>query len=207
MTDYRNKIVCGNAREKLSLLPAGVAQTCVTSPPYWGLRDYGAEGQLGLEHTKEKILRPGNKRGQGLPDADEVTTQAMPPVGGKKHKNVENDSKTLNTIHRTRNATGAEFEVKNGLVNRRSVWSIPTGQFKGAHFAVFPNEIPRTCIKAGSREGDLVIDPFMGSGTTAEEAQLLNRDYWGCDLNPKNIGICNKRLHKTFGLFAAQHSV
>lgn len=68
--------------------------------------------------------------------------------------------------------------------NRRSVWEISTKPYKGAHFATFPTEIPERCILAGSRVGDVILDPFMGSGTTAQVAGWLGRQYLGCELNP-----------------------
>jgi site-specific DNA-methyltransferase (cytosine-N4-specific) len=67
--------------------------------------------------------------------------------------------------------------------NRRSVWTVPTQPYSGAHFAVFPAALIEPCILAGSRPGDLVLDPFMGSGTTAQVAQALGRQWIGCELN------------------------
>ncbi len=69
--------------------------------------------------------------------------------------------------------------------NRRSVWTVPTQPYAGAHFAVFPAALIEPCILAGSRPGDLVLDPFMGSGTTAQVAQALGRQWIGCELNPE----------------------
>lgn len=76
------------------------------------------------------------------------------------------------------------------------MWRINTKPYKQAHFAVFPPELPRMCIKAGSKEGDLVLDPFMGSGTTAEVARDLGRDYLGIELNPKYLPLIDKRLEQ-----------
>jgi DNA modification methylase len=67
--------------------------------------------------------------------------------------------------------------------NRRSVWTVPTQPYSGAHFAVFPAALIEPCILAGSRPGDVVLDPFMGSGTTAQVAQALGRQWIGCELN------------------------
>lgn len=67
--------------------------------------------------------------------------------------------------------------------NRRSVWSVATRPYKGAHFATFPPALIEPCILAGSRPGDIVLDPFMGSGTTAQVAVLTGREYRGCELN------------------------
>ena len=78
--------------------------------------------------------------------------------------------------------------------NRRSVWKVATKPFKGAHFAVFPPELIEPCIKAGSEEGDIVLDPFMGSGTTAQVAQSLDRHWLGCELHEEYSKIINKRV-------------
>jgi DNA modification methylase len=67
--------------------------------------------------------------------------------------------------------------------NRRSVWTVPTQPYSGAHFAVFPAALIEPCVLAGSRPGDVVLDPFMGSGTTAQVAQALGRQWIGCELN------------------------
>lgn len=85
--------------------------------------------------------------------------------------------------------------------NRRSVWEISTKPFKESHFATFPVEIPRLCILAGSREKDIILDPFSGAGTTALVASSLGRHYVGFELNPKYVDIANKRLKGSLGLF------
>ena len=83
--------------------------------------------------------------------------------------------------------------IKVKDVRRGSVWSLNTASLKEAHFAVFPEDIPALCIKAGSKEGDVVLDPFMGSGTTALIAQRLAREWVGIELNPKYIEIIKRR--------------
>ena len=67
--------------------------------------------------------------------------------------------------------------------NKRSVWSVTNKPYKGAHFAVYPPDLIEPCIRAGSEAGDIILDPFMGSGTTARVARSLNRDYIGCELH------------------------
>ena len=78
--------------------------------------------------------------------------------------------------------------------NKRSVWSITNKPYKGSHFAVFPPDLIEPCIKAGSEEGDIVLDPFMGSGTTAMVAKSLGRDYIGCELHQDYSDLINKRI-------------
>ena len=91
--------------------------------------------------------------------------------------------------------------IGDGSANKRSVWNVPTKPFKEAHFATFPEELIVDCIRAGSKEGDLILDPFMGAGTTALVAALLNRQYIGFELNPAYIKIAHKRLQDRLGLF------
>ena len=79
----------------------------------------------------------------------------------------------------------------------RDVWTINTASFPGAHFAVFPEAIPERCIKAGSREGDTVLDPFMGSGTTAYVSQRLGRKWIGVELNPEYAKIIEQKTSQT----------
>ena len=83
----------------------------------------------------------------------------------------------------THRADRDESEYDTGRRNRRSVWTVATQPYAGAHFAVFPAALIEPCILAGSRPGDLVLDPFMGSGTTAQVAQALGRQWIGCELN------------------------
>ena len=78
--------------------------------------------------------------------------------------------------------------------NRRSVWTVATRPYKGAHFATFPPALIEPCILAGSRPGDFVLDPFMGSGTTAQVALQRGRRYLGCELNPEYEELQQQRL-------------
>jgi len=78
--------------------------------------------------------------------------------------------------------------------NRRSVWTVATRPYKGAHFATFPPALIEPCIRAGSRPGDVVLDPFMGSGTTAAVALQLGRQYLGCELNPDYEPLQRERI-------------
>ena len=79
------------------------------------------------------------------------------------------------------------------MANKRSVWNVATKPYSGAHFAVFPTELIEPCILAGAPVGGIVLDPFMGSGTTAQVAQDLGRQYLGCELNPEYRKLQKKR--------------
>jgi len=80
--------------------------------------------------------------------------------------------------------------------NKRSVWSVTKKPYKGAHFATYPPDLIEPCIKAGSEVGDIVLDPFMGSGTTAMVAKSLGRDYIGCELHEDYGNLIKKRVEE-----------
>ena len=112
--------------------------------------------------------------------------------GGSKYGD-SNDPK-----HATK--SGNEY-TDNGTRNRRSVWTIPTKPFRGAHFAVMPEALVEPCILATSREGDTVLDPFLGSGTVGLVAQRHNRRWVGCELNPEYAKIAEARIGKETNIF------
>ena len=95
---------------------------------------------------------------------------------------------------------GSGLQPHSGLTksypkkNKRSVWSIPPKPYKGAHFAVFPPELIEPCILAGSKPGDIILDPFMGSGTTAMVAKKLSRSYIGCELHKEYASLQTDRI-------------
>ncbi len=90
-------------------------------------------------------------------------------------------------------ATGREAVGTNERRNRRSVWTVPSEAFAGAHFAVMPRMLVQPCILAGCPEGGTVLDPFAGSGTTGEVASTLGRNAILCELNPAYITIAKRR--------------
>lgn len=85
--------------------------------------------------------------------------------------------------------------------NMRTVWSINTKPFPDAHFAIFPETLVERMIKAGCPENGIVLDPFMGAGTTAVTARKLNRNYIGYDLNPDYVKMANNRLYQELGMW------
>lgn len=89
--------------------------------------------------------------------------------------------------------------------NKRSVWTVTTKPFSEAHFATFPEDLIVDCIKAGCPENGLVLDPFMGAGTTALVASKLNRNFIGFELNADYIKIAKKRLQDELGMFNPLH--
>ena len=90
----------------------------------------------------------------------------------------------------------AEGGTGGGMRNKRSVWTVATRPYKGAHFATFPPALIEPCILAGSRPGDIVLDPFMGSGTTAAVALQHGRQYLGCELNAEYGALQAERINE-----------
>ena len=107
-----------------------------------------------------------------------VGRRAGPPGNPQEKNNVSFDA-AMATMPTTR--------------NRRSVWTIPSEPYSGAHFATFPTALIEPCILAGSRTGDVVLDPFFGSGTTGQVAQALGRQWIGCELNPEYAALQEQR--------------
>jgi DNA modification methylase len=279
------------------------AQTCVTSPPYYGLRDYGHDGQIGLEETPEDYIkamvevfrcvwdvleddgtlwlnigdsyynyRPG--KGQALikqsvanneQDLPQTCARRGNKLDGLKEKDligipwmlafalradgwylrqdiiwhkpnpmpesvqdrctksheyiflmsksqkyyydhesikdpVKQDWGTRDRTDGKYHNNGSGLQPHSGLeksyemANKRSVWTVTTKPYAGAHFAVFPSDLIEPCILAGAPVGGIVLDPFMGSGTTAQVAQHLGRKYLGCELNIDYKPLQNNRL-------------
>ena len=310
-----NTIEFGDCRETMrKWKEQGIkAQTCVTSPPYYGLRDYGHEGQIGLEETPEEYIkamvevfrcvwdvleddgtlwlnngdsyaRNGggveskmntvhkmgvgqkatylaggmqsiNKVPEGLKSKDLIgipwmlafalradgwylrqdiiwhkpnpMPESVQDRCTKAHEYIflmskspkyYYDADAIREPHKRLwdesnggNLSGAghkkngkietkirhpdEYPVPNELgANKRSVWTIFTKPYEGAHFAVFPSDLIEPCIMAGAPVSGIVLDPFMGSGTTAQVAQNLGRQYLGCELNSDYKLLQQKRV-------------
>lgn len=294
----KNKIINGDCIEVLKTLPDGIVNTCVTSPPYFGLRDYGIDGQIGLEETPDayvqrlvevfrevrRVLRDDGTLWLNL--GDSYAGSGKGPAGnlGKKHNerhmehtnssgNIPNGLKAKDIIgipwkvafalqadgwylrqdiiwHKPNpmpesvkdrctksheyifllsksakyyyDATAINEPVENmgkprafskpgngdrndvGRIyepqatrNKRSVWTVTTQPFSEAHFATFPKDLIRPCIRAGCPANGIVIDPFIGSGTTGCVCIEENRNYLGIELNHKYIKIAENRIGST----------
>ncbi|GAA0561729.1 DNA-methyltransferase [Chitinophaga japonensis] len=128
------------------------------------------------------------------------TNGAMKAVGGpRKDKQRGHSRRHAGFNERWDLMTTAEQQAYGA--NKRSVWTISTKPFHEAHFATFPEELPRICILAGCPEGGAVLDPFMGAGTTGMVARKLQRSYVGFELNPEYVAIAERRLRKNLGMF------
>jgi DNA modification methylase len=305
MTAYDDGTVqmhVGDCREILATLPVARVQCVVTSPPYWGLRDYGVNGQLGLEPTPElyvahmvevfravrRVLREdgtvwvnlgdsynsaaSNQNGSGLDGSvrggnlergrTSTTAPGLKPkdlvdipwrvafalqadgwylradiIWAKPNPMPESvtdrptksheyvfllskqeryfyDAEAIkeaathgerfhgayadpSVLHQTKWRNGRDHpENVTAHRNRRSVWTIATEPYPEAHFATFPTDLVAPCIQAGSRYGDLVLDPFAGSGTALFVAKEYGRRAIGIELNAGYVHLAAARLRQ-----------
>jgi DNA modification methylase len=126
-------------------------------------------------------------------DADAIKEAATESTSLRLAQDVENQIGSDRVPGKT---NGNMKAVGSENRNKRSVWTVTTKPYAGAHFAVFPSDLIEPCIMAGAPVGGIVLDPFMGSGTTAQVAQDLGRQYLGCELNPEYELLQKKRLRQ-----------
>ena len=258
-------IVVGDSREALRHVPGDTVRCCVTSPPYWSLRDYRIPGQIGLEAQLDEYLvslvavfeevrrvltpdgtlwlnigdsytsggrtwrapdrknpiramsvRPPTPDGLkpkdliGVPWRLAFALQAAgwylradivwnkpncQPESVKDRPTRSHEMLFLFSKSEQYHYDPAAVRGPNGR-NLRTVWDIPTQPYKEAHIAVFPPALVEPCIALGSEPGDLVLDPFLGSGTTAEVALRMGRRFLGIELNPEYVEIARRRLDR-----------
>jgi DNA modification methylase len=131
-------------------------------------------------------------------DAEAIKEPSVDPESYTGRKPRSPDKREGDPFFATKVGNHAEGKLYE-LRNRRSVWSIATTPFSGAHFATFPRALIEPCVIAGARPNDTVLDPFMGSGTTGQVATDLGRNFIGCELNPKYIEL-NEMRRTTIGM-------
>lgn len=129
----------------------------------------------------------------------EEYTEPLNRWGGERFNDNENTKyidgmdKKLGYSHQGKDGKGKLSRPNPKGKIRKDVWKLNTSTYSGAHFAVFPETIPKLAIQAGTKEKDIVFDPFMGSGTTAVMATRLNRNWIGIEVNPEYAKLINDR--------------
>jgi DNA modification methylase len=121
-------------------------------------------------------------------DAQAVAEEAVRGAAGSR---FDTGKTAEHQLGRSSHAIRIESDVRN----RRSVWTINPANFREAHFATFPEDIPEICIKAACPEGGIVLDPFAGAGTVGLVAKKLNRRYIGCDLSAEYVRMAEDRIN------------
>lgn len=124
-----------------------------------------------------------------------------PIKGEPETRNKNAEGYQADYAHGDRFSKGERVFGADGMANKRSVWTVNTKPYSGAHFAVFPTDLIEPCILAGAPSGGIVLDPFMGSGTTAQVAQHLGRQYMGCELNLEYKKLQDQRLAQSSFIF------
>jgi len=187
-------------------MPESVTDRCTKAHEYLFLLTKSARYYFDNEAIKEAAAPASLARWaqdvEGQIGSDRVpgkTNGNMKAVGGKAGKNAfrgqghfrDGDKGPANREGRDMKDVGAGENR-----NRRSVWTVATVPYSGAHFATFPPALIEPCILAGSKPGQIVIDPFFGSGTTGMVAQNLGRQWLGCELNPEYKPLQDERLQQ-----------
>ena len=262
----------GDAKECLTHVPTNTPQTCVTSPPYWQLRDYGLPDQLGTEPTPEeyvdrlagvfdevyRVLRddgtlwlnlgdtycggggfspnsPTNRYRGRQSKASKAGRRPVPPGyqskdlvgipwmvafelrrrgwilrcdviwdkpdawGNWAHDRPTRSHEYLFLFSKSKKYRYDPEVIREAAVmgtkHRRSVWSIPKSRYRGNHSATFPEKLVERCILASTKPNQIVIDPFMGSGTTGVVARRLGRFFTGFDINRDYVKEAMRRIN------------
>ncbi|KVC83996.1 DNA-methyltransferase [Burkholderia ubonensis] len=189
-------------------MPESVRDRCTKAHEYLFLLSKSEKYFYDFDAMQEPVSGTAHARGSGVnPKAREPFPVGWDASEGAHTKKVGRYPGTgvgfgrgYDAVAKPRVKQNASFSGSvNELVstrNRRSVWTIPTQSFDGAHFATFPEALVEPCVLAGSRPGDVVFDPFFGSGTTGQVAQRLGRRFLGCELNPDYESLQRDRLRQ-----------
>lgn len=191
-------------------MPESVTDRCTKAHEYLFLLSTSARYYYDAEAIKEPSIDMGSKQ----PDGWDTTVgegghgsihkrgrdKGKPRDLGPKLQGERDDLRTGRSLGGARMGRGAGWrddpDTTPDKRNKRSVWTIPSEPYPEAHFATFPRKLIEPCILAGSRRGDVVLDPFMGSGTTAQVAEYLGRQWVGCELNPDYAALQVNRLRQ-----------
>ena len=175
-------------------MPESVRDRCTKAHEYIFLLSKSERYHFDADAIKERSVTNDPRRPYGSPGANKLDPRGA-QGRGENRKRGEFDGKTNALPGREAFRAFTEFR------NRRSVWTVTTKPFKGAHFATFPPDLIEPCILAGCPEGGTVLDPFLGSGTTAVVALRNRRNAIGCELNPEYVKIAKKRISTAEALF------
>lgn len=170
-------------------MPESVTDRCTKAHEYVFLLTKSARYYYDAEALKEKSVGTWNAAKSTLA-ANGVKNVALNQSGQRRTAGAD-------TFHRDEDRTGR---------NRRSVWSIATQPYSGAHFAVMPEALAEPCLLAGSRPGDLVLDPFTGSGTVGAVAVGHDRSFVGCELNPAYVALARQRIGAVAPMFSRERA-
>ena len=175
-------------------MPESVRDRCTKAHEYIFLLSKSERYHFDADAIKERSVTNDPRRPYGSPGANKLDPRGA-QGRGENRKRDEFNGKTNALPGREAFRAFTEFR------NRRSVWTVTTKPFKGAHFATFPPDLIEPCILAGCPVGGTVLDPFLGSGTTAMVALRNGRSAIGCELNPEYVEIAKKRISTAEAMF------
>lgn len=191
-------------------MPESVTDRCTKSHEYIFLLsksqkyyfDHEAIQEPAVSSDKPRVFGASNQVGTLRNDVGAVfKPKKQPRFGGNKYGDNSDPHFSTYSGNEWQPPTQGEGEEEVYVRNKRDVWQVNVKPCKEAHFATYPPDLVRPCILAGCPEGGVVLDPFMGSGTTALVAKGIGRDYIGIELNPEYKAIAERRLFDKFGLF------
>ena len=181
--------------EKPNAMPESVKDRCTKSHEYIFLFSKQSKYYFDYEAIKEPAVGfnnivPAGSKGTLRPNSRLRKGNSRTFRGGgvyTKGQSFNNSAEIMRESH-------GNNENMTGLRNKRSVWTVATQGYKEAHFATFPEKLIEPCVLAGSKEGGVVLDPFLGSGTTAIVAKKYNRGFIGIELNSEYVEMAERRL-------------
>ncbi len=183
-------------------MPESVRDRCTKAHEYIFLLSKSPKYYYDAAAVAEKSKTNDPRRPYGSPGANAMDPRGKQGEGKPRGKTWE-ERKAMgfrgDTKHPTKDAIEAGLRIPSFATakwgrNRRSVWTVTTKPFKGAHFATFPPDLIEPCVLAGSPEGGTVLDPFGGAGTTGLVANKHNRDAILCELNPAYAEMARNRI-------------
>ena len=183
--------------EKPNAMPESVKDRCTKSHEYIFLFSKQSKYYFDYEAIKEPAvgfnnIAPAGSKGTLRPNSRLRKGNSRTFRGGgvyTKGQSFNNSAEIMRESH-------GNNENMTGLRNKRSVWTVATQGYKEAHFATFPEKLIEPCVLAGSRDGGIILDPFIGSGTTAVVAKKHNRGFIGIELNPDYAEMARRRLEE-----------
>lgn len=183
--------------EKPNAMPESVKDRCTKSHEYIFLFSKQSKYYFDYEAIKEPAVGfnnivPAGSKGTLKPNNRLRKGNSRTFRGG----GVYTKGQSFNNSAETTRESHGNSENVTGLRNKRSVWTVATQGYKEAHFATFPEKLIEPCVLAGSRDGGIILDPFIGSGTTAVVAKKHNRGFIGIELNPEYVEMAKRRLEE-----------
>lgn len=182
---------------KPNALPESVRDRPTTAHEYIFLMSKKSKYYYDVDAIREPVTGNAHSRGNGVnPKADKGVGWGYTGSPGRDKKPRTKTSKDKWWKVKQNPSFSAAVKDLVDVRNKRSVWTVPTKPFLDAHFSTFPPDLIKPCILAGSAPGDVVLDPFVGSGTTVEVAKEFNRKAIGVELVSKSIDMAVKRLRQ-----------